>query len=217
MLVTCAVFHEPMSWLNATALTNMPTMFVTCEVFHDPMSWLKALASENMFHMLVTCPVFHDPMSWLNAAASWNMPPMSVTCAVSHAEISALNLEVLVTTPPHQLSPVGQSRNMFDMSVTSDTSQPSISHATPVGSPPPRHSATAALSASPSAKEAANAPGTHARANTAARTVIVDRDFPERPRHPPRRANRGVMEAGSQSSRRGRCFQIPRLREARTS
>ena len=44
-------------------------MFVTCAVFHDPMSWLNAVALSNMLHMVVTCAVFHDPMSWLNAAA----------------------------------------------------------------------------------------------------------------------------------------------------
>ena len=60
-----------------------------------------------------------------------------------------------------------------------------------------------------SAKGAAIAPGTHARANAAARTVIVDRDFPEGPRHPPRRANRGVMEAGSLSSRRAKMLSNP--------
>ena len=41
----------------------MPTMVVTCAVFHDPMSWLKAAAFLNMNSMYVTCPVFHDPMS----------------------------------------------------------------------------------------------------------------------------------------------------------
>jgi len=44
MFVTCAVFHDPISWLNASALLNMNSMFVTCAVFHDPMSWLKVLA-----------------------------------------------------------------------------------------------------------------------------------------------------------------------------
>ena len=58
-------------------------------------------------------------------------------------------------------------------------------------------------------KGEANAPGTQARANTAARTVIVDRHLPEGPRHPPRRANRGVMEAGSLSSRRAKMLSNP--------
>ena len=70
---------------------------------------------------------------------------MFVTCEVSHAEISALNDPLLL--------------NRLDMSVTCDVSQPSISQATPVGSPPPRHSSTATLSAAPSAKEAANGLG----------------------------------------------------------
>ena len=94
MFVTCAVFHDPMSWLNASAPSNMSAMSVTCAVFHEPMSWLNAAgAIEHGHHvrdlrgiprsdvlverfgthehapMSVTCAVFHDPMSWLNASA----------------------------------------------------------------------------------------------------------------------------------------------------
>ena len=76
---------------QAVASLNMFSMSVTCPVFHDPISWLNAVAPSNIFHMSVTCEVFHDPMSWLKAAAFLNMYPMSVTCEVSHAEISALN------------------------------------------------------------------------------------------------------------------------------
>ena len=138
---------------------------------------------------------------------------MYMTCEVSHAEISALNKAL--------------PSNSSDMSVTCDTSQVCISpvpagpqfavaqHSTPLGSTA-RQLSTAVLSqyigsavAPLSAKGAAIAPGTHARANAAARTVIVDRDFPEGPRHPPRRANRGVMEAGSLSSRRAKMLSNP--------
>ena len=97
-------------------------------------------------------------MSWLKALAPSNMNPMFVTFEVFHGEISALNLEVVVTTPPHELSPVGQSRNSSDMSVTSDTFQLCISsspagpqsavaqHATPSKGATRRHSSTAILS-----------------------------------------------------------------------
>jgi len=40
--VTCAVFHDPMSWLNAAASLNICCIKMTFEVFHDPMSWLNA-------------------------------------------------------------------------------------------------------------------------------------------------------------------------------
>ena len=45
MSVTCAVFHDPISWLNAAARTNMLFMSVTCEVSQVPISWLNAAAS----------------------------------------------------------------------------------------------------------------------------------------------------------------------------
>ena len=57
MSVTCEVFHDPMSWLNAEAIENMPAMVVTCEVFHEPMSWLNAEAPRNMYPMSVTFEV----------------------------------------------------------------------------------------------------------------------------------------------------------------
>ena len=42
MVVTLAVFHEPMLPLKAVAPMNMYCMVVTLAVFHAPMSWLKA-------------------------------------------------------------------------------------------------------------------------------------------------------------------------------
>ena len=48
MVVTAAVFHLPMSWLNELASLNMCCMSVTCAVFQLLMSWLKAVASLNM-------------------------------------------------------------------------------------------------------------------------------------------------------------------------
>ena len=53
MLVTDAVFHELMSWLNASALWNILYMFVTEAVFHEPMSSLKVLLSSNICDMSV--------------------------------------------------------------------------------------------------------------------------------------------------------------------
>ncbi len=44
MAVTTAVFHLPMSWLNAAAFSNVLTMNVTRPVFHEPMFWLNAEA-----------------------------------------------------------------------------------------------------------------------------------------------------------------------------
>ena len=162
-----------MSWLNALACWNMALMFVTCPVFHEPISWLNAVAPANMCCIVVTSAVFHEPMSWLKAPALWNIACMVVTIAVFHEPIGWLNSKVLVTTPPHELSPVGQWRNNSVMSVTSDTSHSGIStqpalphraelgsaqfvsveqHASPLGTAE-RHALTASLSAAVSGNE----------------------------------------------------------------
>ncbi len=54
MLVTLEVSHLPMSWSNAVALLNMPSMLL--------MSSLKSLASLNMLTIEVTAEVSHLPI-----------------------------------------------------------------------------------------------------------------------------------------------------------
>ena len=51
----------------------MPAMVVTLAVFHEPMLALKAVACLNMYVMVVTRAVFHEPMFWFKAVAIWNM------------------------------------------------------------------------------------------------------------------------------------------------
>mmetsp|Transcript_363 Transcript_363/g.1652 ORF Transcript_363/g.1652 Transcript_363/m.1652 type:complete len:107 (-) Transcript_363:194-514(-) len=75
MLVTCAVFHEPMGWLNAKARLNMLSMSVTCAVSHLLMSSLNELGSKT--------PPHHHPMQFRNKS------DMSVTRLVSQLGMSS--------------------------------------------------------------------------------------------------------------------------------
>ena len=63
IVVTAAVFHEPMLWLNADAPLNMLYIVVVEPVFHEPMYELNETASRNIIRMVVTLLVFHEPMS----------------------------------------------------------------------------------------------------------------------------------------------------------
>ena len=62
-------------------------MFVTEAVFHELMSWLNASALLNMFCMLVTEAVFHELMSSLKVLLYWNRCDMSVMRTVSQFEM----------------------------------------------------------------------------------------------------------------------------------
>jgi hypothetical protein len=83
---------------KAVALENVCSIVVTLAVFHEPMLALKAVALANMFHMVVTRVVFHEPMFALKAVAHANMSAMLVTDATFHLLMSALNVGLLAKT-----------------------------------------------------------------------------------------------------------------------
>lgn len=56
------------SWLNATAFSNIPPKYATCETFHLEMSTLNSLAALNKPPMLVTRDVSQSGMSSVPAA-----------------------------------------------------------------------------------------------------------------------------------------------------
>ena len=68
-------------------------MSVTLRCSKRSMSWLKASASSNMEYMSVTLLVSQPLMSWLRAPASENMKDMSVTLLVSALEVNTSPLK----------------------------------------------------------------------------------------------------------------------------
>jgi len=83
MLLTFAVLHVLMSWLNALAPENIDCMSVTAAVFQLPMSWLNALAPENIDDMSVTAAVLQLPTFALKVARPLNSDDISATWLVS--------------------------------------------------------------------------------------------------------------------------------------
>ena len=83
--------HPPMSWLKATALWNILSMFCTARTSQLEISPLNAAASANMCSMLVTLETAHRFRLWLNAAAPSNKFSMRVALDTSQSEMSWLN------------------------------------------------------------------------------------------------------------------------------
>ena len=80
-----------MSWLNEEASSNIATILVTCAVFQLPMSWLN-VEPKNIHGMITTFSVFQLPMSPLNDEVQQNVHSMLVTDDVSQFEMSPLNV-----------------------------------------------------------------------------------------------------------------------------
>jgi hypothetical protein len=104
MPVTDAVFHEPMSWLNAAVDLNIPSMSLTDAVFQPPMFWLNAAADTNIRRMSLTAATFHLETSALNVGLSLNRLPMSETAATSHSDAGPYVAAAVVGLVAHSVT-----------------------------------------------------------------------------------------------------------------